>query len=274
MGKKEMETNFIKFLGTAGARIVVSKQIRASGGIWFSLNGSNILVDPGPGCLVRCTSSRPKLDPLTLDYIIVTHRHLDHCADVNVMIEAMTEGGFKKKGTLFTTEEALTDDPVVFQYVRKYLNKIEILKEGASYAISDTVSFTTPIRHDHPVETYGLIFKTPLCTISYIVDTSFFPELIKAYRGDILMMNLVRYKSENDRARGIFHLNLSDARKIISETRPKAAILTHFGMTMLKANTREIAAQLTEELETRVIAAGDGMRLELTSLLQDPVIRK
>ena len=89
------ETDFIKFLGTAGARIVVSKQLRASGGMWYSLDGYNVLVDPGPGCLVRCISSKPKMDPMKLDAIILTHRHLDHAADVNVMIEAMTEGGFK-----------------------------------------------------------------------------------------------------------------------------------------------------------------------------------
>ena len=28
---------------------------------------------------------------MKLDAIILTHRHLDHAADVNVMIEAMTE---------------------------------------------------------------------------------------------------------------------------------------------------------------------------------------
>ena len=39
------ETNYIKFLGTAGARIVVSKQLRASGGMWYSLQGFNVLVD-------------------------------------------------------------------------------------------------------------------------------------------------------------------------------------------------------------------------------------
>ena len=89
------ETDFIKFLGTAGARIVVSKQLRASGGMWYSLDGYNVLVDPGPGCLVRCISSRPKMDPMKLDAIILTHRHLDHAADVNVMIEAMTEGDLK-----------------------------------------------------------------------------------------------------------------------------------------------------------------------------------
>ncbi|HHT9154100.1 MAG TPA: hypothetical protein ACFYEM_11335, partial [Candidatus Hypogeohydataceae bacterium YC40] len=65
--KRTTETNFIKFLGTAGARFVVSTQLRASGGIWFSLDGVNIIGDPGPGCLVRCTSSRPKMNPARLN---------------------------------------------------------------------------------------------------------------------------------------------------------------------------------------------------------------
>ena len=89
--------NFIKFLGTAGARFVVIKQLRKSGGIWISLDDTNLLIDPGPGSLVRCLSSKPKLNPTKLDGIILTHRHIDHSNDINIMIEAMTNGGHKKK---------------------------------------------------------------------------------------------------------------------------------------------------------------------------------
>ncbi|MDE1889656.1 MAG: MBL fold metallo-hydrolase [Planctomycetota bacterium] len=260
------ETDFIKFLGTAGARIVVSKQLRASGGMWYSLDGFNVLVDPGPGCLVRCVSSRPKMDPMKLDAIILTHRHLDHAADVNVMIEAMTEGGFKKRGILYTPEDALTEDPVVFKYVRSYLSHIEIIKEGGSYKLTDTVSFQTPLKHQHPSETYGINFFTSKYTISLIVDTRYFPELLKCYKGDILIINVVRYTTDKDTQKWLYHLSIKDVKEIVTTLRPKVTILNHFGMTMVKAQPRVVAEQLSKETGLKIIAAGDGMKFDLSSV--------
>lgn len=254
------ETDFVKFLGTAGARIVVSRQLRASGGMWYSLQGFNVLVDPGPGCLVRCISSRPKMDPMKLDALILTHRHLDHAADVNVMIEAMTEGGFKKRGTLYTPEDALTEDPVVFQYVRSYIPRIEIIREGGTYKLSDTVSFETPLRHQHPSETYGINFFTQDYTISLIVDTRYFPELLKHYKGDILIINVVRYTVDKDMKSWLYHLSMKDVQEIVTTLRPKVTILNHFGMTMIKAQPRIVAERLSRETGLKIIAAGDGMK--------------
>jgi len=45
--------NYIKFLGTAGARFVMIKQLRSSGGIWVSYKGTNVIIDPGPGSITR-----------------------------------------------------------------------------------------------------------------------------------------------------------------------------------------------------------------------------
>ena len=264
---KEMpETDFIKFLGTAGARIVVSKQLRASGGMWYSLDGFNVLVDPGPGCLVRCISSRPKIDPMQLNAIILTHRHLDHAADVNVMIEAMTEGGFKKRGVLYTPEDALVEDPVVFKYVRGYLSRIEIMKEGGSYKLSDTVSFQTPLKHQHPSETYGINFFTQKCTISLIVDTRYFPELLKHYNGDVLIINVVRHTVDKDMKPWLYHLSIKDVKEIVTVLKPKVTILNHFGVTMIKAQPRVVAEELSKETGLKIVAAGDGMRFDLTAV--------
>jgi len=153
-----IEMNRIKFLGTAGARFVVSRQLRKSGGIWLTINDTNLLIDPGPGSLNTCLSSRPKLNPTDLDGIILTHRHIDHSNDINIMIEAMTNGGFNKKGVVFAPKDALDDDPVILKYVRSYVEKIEILKEKGKYKIGN-ISFSTPVKHTHGVETYGLNIK-------------------------------------------------------------------------------------------------------------------
>ena len=71
------------------------------------------------------------------------------------MIEAMTDGGFKRRGWLFAPADALETEPVIFSYLRGYLESIEVLEEGKSYSIGN-ISFDTPIRHVHPVETYGM----------------------------------------------------------------------------------------------------------------------
>ncbi|MCP2598805.1 hypothetical protein NLC36_05640, partial [Candidatus Aminicenantes bacterium AC-335-L06] len=60
------------------------------------------------------------------------------------------------------------------------------------------------------------------------------------------------------------HLTVQDAKKIISHIRPKLAILTHFGMTLLKARPWEVAQQLSEELGIKVISANDGMQINLS----------
>lgn len=266
MGKKRVaDTNYIKFLGTAGARYVVTTQLRASGGVWFSLDGVNILGDPGPGSLVRCAASRPKMNPAKLDAIVLTHRHLDHSGDINIMIEAMTEGGMRKKGLLFAPKQALEDDPVVLHYVRRFLSRIETLREGGTYRV-DGLALSVPVRHRHPVETYGINLSSSLCTVSWVVDTLFFPELLEHYRGNVLILNVVRLRSEDDEAKGIYHLNLDDVRRMVRELRPRVTILTHFGMKMLKARPHELALRLSDETGCRVLAASDGMRFDLAQV--------
>ncbi len=255
--RRGMGDAFLKFLGTAGARVVVFKQLRASGGLWLELNGTRLHIDPGPGALVRALSSRPKLDPAKLDALLLTHRHLDHSADINVMIEAMTEGGRRKGGVLFAPADALDEDPVVLNYVRGYLGKVEVLEEGKSYRVGG-ITFSTPLRHRHSVETYGLIVEGRIALIS---DTLFFPDLIEAYRGvEVLVINVVRAGERDER---IEHLTLGDARELIKGIRPKRAILTHFGMTVLRAKPWEVAEGLSRETGCEVIAARDGMTLEL-----------
>ena len=253
-GKKTKEGNFIKFLGTAGARFVMIKQLRASGGIWIKANNANILIDPGPGSIVRCANSKPKLDPCQLDAIILTHRHLDHSNDVNVMIEAMTEGGFKKRGFLFLPQDAIENDSLVLKHALNFVGSVEFLKEKTDYKIG-AFNFTTGPRNVHPVETYGLKFIMNKKSISLIGDTAFYPEILDFFKSDILIINTVFYEPRPN----VQHLSFEETKQIISRLRPKTTILTHFGMTMLRAKPHILVENLKQELNLDIVAAYDGM---------------
>ena len=249
--------NKIKFLGTGGGRFVVSKQFRKSGGIWLTLDRTNVLIDPGPGSLVRILSSKPKLDPRDLDGIILSHRHIDHTNDANIIIEAMTNGGWDKKGVLFAPIQALEEDPVVFRYVRNYLDKTEILKEKGQYKIGN-IKFETPVKHiHHGVECYGFNINDKDISISIITDTKYFNGLESFYQGDILILNVVFVKNKKN----LEHFDVKDVEKIISINKPKLTILTHFGMGMVKSKPWEIAESLSKRFGVKVIAASDGMEI-------------
>jgi phosphoribosyl 1,2-cyclic phosphodiesterase len=251
--------NKIKFLGTAGGRFVVSKQFRKSGGTWLTLDDTNVLIDPGPGSLIRILSSKPKLNPRDLDGIILSHRHIDHANDANIIIEAMTNGGWNKKGVLFAPKQALEDDPVVLKYVRNYLEKTENLKEKGQYKIGN-ITFETPIKHiHHGVECYGFNIYGKNASISIITDTKYFDKLETSYTGDILILNVVFI----DNKKNLEHFDVKDAEKIISSNKPKLTILTHFGMTMVKSRPWEIAENLSKKIGVKVIAARDGMEINL-----------
>jgi len=250
----------VKFLGTAGARFVVGKQLRYSAGTWIELAGTRLLLDPGPGTLLRCRKSRPPLDPEGLDGVVLTHKHLDHSTDVNIMLEVMAELGHRgKKGVLLAPRDCLEgEDPVVLRYVRKYPERIDVLEDGSDLDLG--AIRLIPVRHRHgDAETYGVILDSAEGTAGFVVDTRFFPELPERYVGcDLLVLNVVRLKPSP----GIDHLSLPEAAEIIKVVRPKLAVLTHFGMTMLRAKPHELARKLTEELGLEVIAADDGLTVE------------
>lgn len=248
---------FIKFLGTAGARFVMISQLRASGGIWLNYKTTNVIIDPGPGALVRCFSSRPKLDPSGLDAIVLTHKHLDHSGDLAVMVEALTNGGFNKRGVLFVPGDALGKDGVVFSYLKNHMEKIEILKKG-NFSVGD-INFNVPVRNIHSVETYGLKFFLGKEIVSFSADTKYFDDLVKVYADStMLVLNVVFYqkKAEYD------HLCLPEAIDIVKAVRPKKAIFTHFGMTMLKQKPHILEKKVREDLKLDVKFAYDGMTIE------------
>lgn len=259
---RQSHRELIKFLGTAGARFVVARQLRSSAGTFIGIAGKKLVLDPGPGTLVRLAKSKPAIDATKLDGVILSHLHIDHSNDVNILLDAMTSGGLEMRGVLFAPASCLAgDDAVVLGYLRPYLNGVVTLEAETTYSLGD-LAFVTSVAHDHGTETYGLSFDRSGKKISFLVDTRYFPDLVESYVGaDVLVMNVVRLQPH--KSGEVLHLCVDDAREILRQVKPRIAVLTHFGMTMIKAKPWLVAEELSEELGLDVRAASDGMTLEL-----------
>jgi phosphoribosyl 1,2-cyclic phosphodiesterase len=243
----------LTFMGTAGARFMVAKQLAASGGLYIEEGSTRLSLDPGPGAIVQY--AKRKVDLTKLDAIVISHRHLDHSNDVNVMIEAMTDGGFRHRGRLYCPSDALDGDPVVLKYIRQFPQEIVALEPETEYTVGE-VTFTTTPRHVHQVETYGFRFGNRL---GWVTDSAYYDGIAEQHKADVMVIHLVLMECRA----GLPHLCLDDAERIIREAKPRLAILTHYGMTVWRAHPWELAEDLSQRIGTEVKAARDGMSLEL-----------
>jgi len=240
-------------MGTAGARFMVAKQLAASGGLYVEEGSTRLACDPGPVAVVQYAKS--KVDLARLDGILVSHRHLDHAGDVNVMIEAMTEGGFRPRGTLFCPGDALDDDPVVLRYLRSFPREVVRLQPCTEYTLKD-IEFTTTRRHPHGSETYGFRFGDRL---GWLTDSDWYEGIVEDHKAEVMVLHTVLIEARPD----LPHLSIPEAARIIAEARPRLAIITHFGMSVWRAHPWELAEQMTQATGIQVKAARDGMSIEI-----------
>ena len=240
-------------MGTAGARFMVAKQVAASGGLYLEADGARLALDPGPGAIVQY--AQRGIDLTTLDAIVLSHRHLDHCGDVNVMVEGMTDGGFQHRGQLFCPSDALDDDPVVLKYVRRFPREIVRLAPDTAYSVNGT-GFETSGRHVHQSETFGFRFGDKL---GWVTDSGYYDGIAEQHRADVMVIHTVL----RDCIPTLPHLCIADTERIVRDARPRLAFLTHFGMTVWRADPARVAADMSQRTGIDVRAATDGLTLEL-----------
>ncbi len=232
---------------------MVAKQLAASGGLYIEDGKARMALDPGPGAIVQY--AKRKIDLTKLDAIVLSHRHLDHCGDVNVMVEAMTEGGFAHRGRLFCPSDALDDDPVVLRYLRGFPQEVVRLQPETAYSVNG-LDFSTSPRHVHQAETYGFRFGGKL---GWVTDSAYYDGIAEQHKAEVMVIHVVLMQCRSE----LPHLCLEDAERIIRDARPRLAILTHYGMTVWRAHPWELAADLTQRIGIEVKAARDGMTVDV-----------
>jgi ribonuclease BN (tRNA processing enzyme) len=134
----------------------------------------------------------------------------------------------------------------------------ETAKDAKNAKVPDEEPTTKTQRHEDDSERSSVTGPRSSLTVSYIADTRYFPELAEHYRADVVIMNVVRPTQSN-----LDHLHAPDAEELVKAIRPKLAVLSHFGMRMLAAKPWVIAREMSERTGSKVVAATDGMLIDL-----------
>jgi phosphoribosyl 1,2-cyclic phosphodiesterase len=263
----------IHFLGTGGGRFTTITQMRRTAGLRMVHGGTHIHVDPGPGALVF--SNWARLTPQNLDAIVVTHCHPDHYTDAEVLVEAMTHGTRRKRGVLAASKSNLQGndecDPSISRYHQNLVERIETLKAGHTFNVEKLNFQGVDARHSDS-DTVGFRMKaSDVGSMGYTSDTSYFEGIGEKYK-DLRLLVLCTMWPRGEPLR--YHLNTDEALRILEEASPGCALLTHFGVKMLRADPDVEATFLEESTGVPTVAARDGMTLILGDCVEVKSPRK
>ncbi|MDA8345192.1 MAG: MBL fold metallo-hydrolase [Thermaerobacter sp.] len=280
--------DFLRFLGTGGNPSGVIGQRRRTGGIWLSLGGKRIALDPGPGAAFH--AARSGLDARGLDAVLISHGHTDHYMDAPALIEGMCRGMSRRGGLLCLPREALALgligryhlglDPVPWYPGGPVVTPWE---DGREVALGPVT--LTPFRVHHGPENYGITFAYAGRRIVYSSDTSYVllyedefgkslaprpgeplpaPRAITQVREDVLapffgadlaILNVSFFWQHAHR-----HLTAMGAADLLRRAGVRKAIITHFDRSAAP-DAAAIARYVAQESGADVVAARDGMQL-------------
>lgn len=254
-GMEEVE---LVFLGTGGARFSTITQKRHTGGIRV-LRPLNLQLDPGPGAIVY--SNLLGLDPSNVEVVAVSHCHPDHYSDAQIFVEAMSQGGTKKRGVFIGPRSVVTEtenfDSCLTKYHRKLINELVEMQPGTELQIRDTKISATRAYHSDPYS-IGFRFLFGAGEIGYTSDTEYRPDIPEQYsRARLLILCVLRPHGSAWPG----HLSTDDAIQVVQRIRPEMCVLTHFGMRMISAGPANEARRIEAETRVRTVAAEDNMRL-------------
>ena len=247
----------ITFLGSSGDVYNYAKQYRASGGFVLKVDDAQFHIDPGPGATTKAAEYGVNLRENTA--VLVTHNHLGHCNDINTVIDAMTYGGLDRKGILICNDTILNGTEKIRGYLtdfhKKCVERIIVLKPEKRVGIMNIDIIGTFAKHSDE-NAIGFKFITPNFTLGYTGDTEITNKIVEQYQGcDVLILNVVAPSGVKIKGQ----LNSDDAVIFLNKVKPKLAIITHFGLKMLRADPLYEAREIQSKTNIQVVAAKDGM---------------
>ncbi len=251
----------IFFLGTGGGRYTTISQARHTGGIIVYANQKQIHIDPGPGALVRLVEN--KINPMETSIIFVSHQHIDHSNDLNILIEGMSKATKKKSGVVICSKGV--EQKVISDYHKNLVQDIIVIEDGKMVEIDNIAFEGTKCRHTEP-EAVGVRIDDGNYKLVYTSDTYIYDGFEKVLDGaDAVIANVILPGKWNLK----HHMCSQDFIEAVKRciNKPKLIIITHFDIKMLKVGPDKVAKKIEEKTGVKTIAAKDNMEIELSHFI-------
>lgn len=173
----------------------------------------------------------------------------------------MTHGGIEQRGLILGSKSVLQESdnfrPFLTKFHQNLAEKIIPVEQNHQVGIGLVEIHTLPTDHTDPMAV-GFKFFCPKLTLSYTGDTAYSEQLIGELAGtDVLILN-VPYPGNKAEGK---NLDTESAIRMISKVQPKLAIITHFGLEMIKADPMFEAREIQRLTGIQTIAAQDGLAI-------------
>jgi phosphoribosyl 1,2-cyclic phosphodiesterase len=142
---------------------------------FLATENTRILIDAGLSML----QLRKRLDAIgesleTLDAILITHEHTDHCNGLPQMLGLW-------KAPLYVTEPTMgAMQRILPETLGKRLNGVETIRVGQHFSVGDIEVHAFAIPHD-AADPIGFTFRANGAKMAIVTDLGYMPELVKVH---------------------------------------------------------------------------------------------
>ncbi len=239
---------------------MVFSQERKTGGLLVELDGKRFVIDPGPGSLVHLQSL--KLKPEKLDFILLSHMHVDHSNDINILLDGIENPVLITEEHCVRKKPDFDEHPHVSKFHQKR-TKIHVVNENDKLNIDGIEITATKTNHSCPG--VGFVIKGSK-TIGYPSDGLYFKGQERYFEDcDVLVLNTTLPKGHETINK---HMTVDDAILLLKaiSRKPKLSVITHLSTIMVRSNLWRQIKIIQESTGANTIFAEDFLELDMDNL--------
>ncbi|MCE4614486.1 MAG: MBL fold metallo-hydrolase [Desulfurococcales archaeon] len=224
--------------------------------LFLSTDNNNVVIDCGENCLSTLTLHG--VDPCEINYVYITHVHIDHWAGLPSLGVKLIE---KKCPYLkvFTHQDAYSELSSYLSIFMPSTLNLELEKISSGEKLFAGRYWGCIFKVYHKVPTYGVVFHDendkPL--LVYTSDTGYREDLVESIpkKPQVLFIEVTLPSNFEEVAETTGHLTVTQAIKIASLLNPSLIVPIHLSESSLKE-------LLTKKLKNMIIPK-DGLTISL-----------